>query len=112
MSEELKPCPFCGGTGRVEESQAGFGDYFMADCSECEAILARNHNNKADAIAAWNTSTPSVEGLVEALELAEDVLSRSPFSNHMWPNGLHPQEGVSKIRAALAQYRKTATLKA
>jgi len=39
--------------------------------------------------------------LREALALAEDVLSRWPFSTEIWPNGLHPQEGIAKIRAAL-----------
>jgi hypothetical protein len=41
------------------------------------------------------------DALQEALTLAEDVLSRSPFSNHMWPNGIHPQIGMEQIRAAL-----------
>lgn len=36
-----------------------------------------------------------------ALELAEDVLSRAPFSNQIWPNGMHPHFGIEKIRAAL-----------
>ena len=43
--------------------------------------------------------TPAV---LEALTLAEDVLSRRPFSSGIWPNGMHPQEGIEKIRAALA----------
>lgn len=38
----------------------------------------------------------------EALELAEDVLSRAPFSTGVWPNGIHPQGGIAKIRKALA----------
>jgi hypothetical protein len=37
----------------------------------------------------------------EALELAEDVLSRAPFSTGFWPNGMHPQTGIDKIRDAI-----------
>lgn len=37
----------------------------------------------------------------EALELAEDVLSRAPFSTGIWPNGMHPQTGIDKIRDAI-----------
>lgn len=37
----------------------------------------------------------------KALELAEDVLSRSPYSTAIWPNGMHPNAGISQIRAAL-----------
>lgn len=38
-----------------------------------------------------------------ALKLAEDVLSRSPFSTQMWPNGMHPNTGIEQIRAAIAK---------
>lgn len=41
----------------------------------------------------------------EALEIAEDVLSRSPYSTAIWPNGMHPNTGIEKIRAALALTR-------
>lgn len=37
----------------------------------------------------------------KALELAEDVLSRSPFSTDFWPNGMHPQVGIEQIRTAI-----------
>jgi hypothetical protein len=40
--------------------------------------------------------------LREALALAEDVLSRSPFSTEMWPNGMHPNAGITIIRTALS----------
>ncbi len=46
-------------------------------------------------------SSLETKRLRAALILAEDVLSRSPFSNHMWPNGMHPQVGMEQIRAAL-----------
>jgi hypothetical protein len=39
--------------------------------------------------------------LVKALTLAEDVLSRSPLSIGIWPNGMHPYTGIEQIRAAL-----------
>lgn len=40
--------------------------------------------------------------LVKALTLAEDILSRAPFSNALWPNGMHPMTGIKQIRDALA----------
>lgn len=39
--------------------------------------------------------------LLEALKLAEDVLSRFPYSTEMWPNGTHPQTGITQIRDAI-----------
>lgn len=44
-----------------------------------------------------------MEAARAALELAEDVMSRSPFSTmRVWPNGTGSQEGITTIRAALA----------
>lgn len=43
-----------------------------------------------------------IEQLREALVLAEDILSRAPFSTEIWPNGMHPQKGIGIIRAALS----------
>ena len=43
-----------------------------------------------------------IEALEAALRLAEDVLSRAPFSTDIWPNGMHPQRGITIIREALA----------
>ena len=42
-----------------------------------------------------------VAGLVAALTLAEDVLSRAPFSTQIWPNGMHPNKGIEIIRNAI-----------
>ncbi|MCK1459121.1 hypothetical protein IVB34_12215 [Bradyrhizobium sp. 2] len=33
---------------------------------------------------------PKGAAVHEALEIAEDVLSRAPFSTAIWPNGMHP----------------------
>lgn len=57
MSEELKPCPFCGGEARAfrcEESGT-----FDVQCQQCGAIPfigSRTSERKtmADVIAAWN----------------------------------------------------------
>ena len=46
-----------------------------------------------------------IRELTEALVLAEDVLSRAPFSTALWPNGMHPQRGIEAIRAALSTAR-------
>lgn len=40
--------------------------------------------------------------LLAALKLAEDVLSRFPYSTEIWPDGTHPNSGITQIRAAVA----------
>lgn len=60
MSDELKPCPFCGGEARAfrcEESGT-----FDVQCQRCGAIPfigSRTSEKKtmADVIAAWNART-------------------------------------------------------
>jgi hypothetical protein len=42
-----------------------------------------------------------VKQMREALTLAEDILSRAPFSTGIWPNGMHPQRGIKQIRESL-----------
>lgn len=39
--------------------------------------------------------------LLAALRLAEDVLARFPFTSEIWPDGTHPQTGVTQIRDAI-----------
>lgn len=46
-----------------------------------------------------------VEEAIAALELAEDVLSRFPFSTEIWPDGTHPNTGIERIRQALSRLR-------
>jgi hypothetical protein len=43
------------------------------------------------------------DDMLAALQLAEDVLSRAPASTRIWPNGMHPNDGVERIRAAIAK---------
>lgn len=58
MSEELKPCPFCGG-------DADGGNYVIEGavwCKKCRCTIIRKHTNKSYpgngmeiAIRVWNT---------------------------------------------------------
>jgi len=53
-----------------------------------------------------DTATREREAMREALALAEDVLSRSPYSNRMWvlegDKTMHPAMGIQIIRDARA----------
>lgn len=77
-TDELKPCPFCGGNnlnslmvGRPFEWQ-GEGPWSFKhaiECTDC-GIQQRGYDRHSEAIAAWNTRTPSPADaeLLEALE--------------------------------------------
>lgn len=48
MTEELKPCPFCGGEAYLDDD-----GWFQVICENCRACV-RLENNRSDAVAAWN----------------------------------------------------------
>ena len=48
-SEELKPCPFCGGEATIFPE----GDYHEVTCNDC-GVFVDGHTYE-DAVSAWNT---------------------------------------------------------
>jgi len=75
-------------------------DAYMIAVTSAHSLLSPDEAaaNAAFIVKAVNNH----EALVAALTLAEDVLSRAPFSTTIWPNGMHPQAGIDRIREALA----------
>ena len=65
MSEELKPCPFCGGDAKIVED-----DLVWVECTECWAKSGTDSMaGKEMVIYDWNTRhAPDPSGVVEALE--------------------------------------------
>lgn len=83
-----------GGASRVIMGSDNFSIAHVMDRTPAE--------NEADA-ALIVDAVNSYESLKAALVLAEDVLSRYPFSTALWPNGMHPQVGIEQIRNALSR---------
>lgn len=70
-SDELKPCPFCGGPGGVGEGHDG---EWTAYCeSECPADPAVYGNGRAKAIEAWNTRASGWIPVAERLPTEADM---------------------------------------
>jgi hypothetical protein len=59
-----------------------------------------NAHHRQEANARLISAAPE---LLDCLKMAEDVLSRHPFSTEIWRNGLHPANGVDMIRTAIAK---------
>ena len=86
----------------MSAAQSAYGEWagrLEEDASRCAYSVPVD---RADAVALASLLRAADE-MREALELAEDVLARFPFSTEMWPNGTHPNDGIVKIRAALAE---------
>ena len=78
MTEELKPCPFCGG-GAVKhyDKEAGVDVY----CQSCEAGI-NWRDTRSDAITAWNArATPKVKPLVW------EYTPTGPYTGETWRSG-------------------------
>ncbi len=53
MSEELKPCPFCGGIGLIMDAPLSETEMrYTVQCMDCD--IETNRYFMANAIAAWN----------------------------------------------------------
>jgi len=63
MSEELKPCPFCGGI----PSQEGTENSDYVYCTQCCATTDVVKANSGDDERAWNTRTPDHTALINKL---------------------------------------------
>lgn len=82
MTNELKPCPFCGGEAEYFElswTTTAFGGhkyavpFWQIRCKDCRATLG-DFETKQDAIKAWNTRKPmqNIEAYVRmAIQEAE-----------------------------------------
>lgn len=56
MSEELKPCPFCGGEVKTIYYYDGFGvEYFGVHCEHCRFTYGAETEYKRNTANRWNT---------------------------------------------------------
>lgn len=57
MTEELKPCPFCGGAAKMNGN--GIGDFYV----QCTGCLARSDDRhceeRSHAVERWNRRAPA-----------------------------------------------------
>ena len=67
MSEELKPCPFCGGEGEVitqimkmiknrDNPLAPAVTFFFVHCKKCKASTVSPKKTAEEAITSWDSS--------------------------------------------------------
>lgn len=63
MTEELKPCPFCGGKAKIVNiGDCDGSDFYMIVCTKCTTSTSFGFKSrtKLDVIKAWNRRTKKV----------------------------------------------------
>ena len=113
MTEELKPCPFCG-CEEVEYCNTNEFSYWFR-CVDCGTDSGTyNTNSKEEAVAFWNTRTPQLpsdwEGMREALEGLLFWLAQGNFSSLPMKAIEDMQTTKKRAQAALAVVRKELNL--
>ena len=75
MSDELKPCPFCGSPSVTTQARHPRISPYFVECSTCDAKGARREGHEA-AIAAWNSRPieDKLQARIDALEWLWDAL--------------------------------------
>lgn len=65
MSEELKPCPFCGGEAHLKSFAGFYGHTYSVGCPDSGCMgfeILAVYKTKEDAAAAWNRRVEPADG--------------------------------------------------
>lgn len=54
MSEELKPCPFCGGEPFMVGAEIDGREHYIVKCTACHSTSGVMQMNRSKAAEAWN----------------------------------------------------------
>jgi hypothetical protein len=100
MSAEQKHTPTPWRVDARASTRIVAGDDVTVATTACQGDQRDMWENNASLIVR---AVNSNDDMLAALQLAEDVLSRAPASTRIWPNGMHPNDGVERIRAAIAK---------
>lgn len=108
---KLKPCPFCGGPAEIWKANHNRSAW-IACMGRCATVISREHKTDAEAIAAWNTRTPTLADAlalpeVKALVEAASQLSRAVDSS-FYPENRGGYETVEQMREVHAKEREVA----
>jgi Lar family restriction alleviation protein len=82
QAEELKPCPFCGGEGKIEYDYYDSPLYWV-QCVNCSSVT-NTFLTEAEAITAWNTRTDTERDELREVckELLGIVLKYEPHTSN------------------------------
>lgn len=78
MSEELKPCPFCGGEAELYGISSFWNVKCLKGCCFRPATEGNSYTSKEIAIDNWNTRRPSS---ISAVDCLKDAITTAEMGN-------------------------------
>lgn len=103
----LLPCPFCGGVAQVKPRVGKFAAEVFCGADFCGVNPVSSSLDLAYAKARWNTrqpQLPSDDGLIKALERAEEFLRRLADGDCM-VMAETVEEEADAVREALSRHK-------
>ena len=98
MTEELKPCPFCGASAEMNKGTYDFKPYWV--CCENGHGLGKRGDSPEEAAEAWNRRAVDVDalkGIAEELENTYYVVDSDAAQGHFD----YGEEYAERIRKAV-----------
>lgn len=90
MTDELKPCPFCGGKTSFSTAKAVGYTFYVAECIACKALLSKL--SKGELLTAWNRRDYSHIEVTDAMVEAAGAASHDD-ARAMLTAALNVKEG-------------------
>lgn len=118
MSEDLKPCPFCGGNAKryYRADDSGWENTDWVGCTDGCGASTACYETKALAVTVWNTriDTDDMADRIEELEtqLAKEIEISNQRGNHiefiLTPQMSDLQFQLKDVKAKLVEYKMVA----
>jgi Lar family restriction alleviation protein len=95
-SEELLPCPFCGGRANVYKNEVDFITKWSVGCGDCNCNMDVCEDTPADAAVEWNTRAPAQSAPPQEMQRKAAEAIRT-FCRSLSPAALQMSHGVERI---------------
>lgn len=99
---EIKPCPFCNGTAKLE--LLCDGDFCIVTCNSCRSQGPIVESSE-EAFEIWNTRRLDQEIENAAYERAKKVVDETDIENQYY-SGIPHDDGVATLNSAIANIDK------
>lgn len=99
MTDELKPCPFCGGKTSFSTAKAAGYPFYVAECLDCKVLLLNLF--KGELLTAWNRRDYSHIEVTDAMVEAGARAHCDHFGGEGWYSSGQAADSTEAMNAAM-----------